>query len=164
MSSESPDMVVMAGALVGFARALNVNLREMPDGTGLALAELNVLGGIERGYDLSSTLVRTLMLDAPRVSRIVDGFTASGYVAREPDPVDRRRFRLRLTPLGADALARGRAELSAAMDDLLEGLTDEERSGLKQAVPGLRRVLSQRTALPNEDSAVTGSEARSVQR
>jgi MarR family transcriptional regulator, organic hydroperoxide resistance regulator len=160
MSRESADVVAMAAALIGCARTLNVSLRETPHGTGLALAELNVLGGIERGYDLSSTLVRKLLLDAPRVSRIVDGFTGSGYVVREPDPVDRRRFRLRLTPLGADSLARGRAELGAAMDDLLGGLTDEERSGLEQAVPGLRRVLAQRTALPDEDAAVTGSENR----
>jgi DNA-binding MarR family transcriptional regulator len=163
MSRESRDVVAMAAALVGFARTLNLNLRETPRGTGLALAELTVLAGIEMGYDLSSTLVRKLLLDAPRVSRIVDGFTASGYVAREPDPDDRRRFRLRLTALGVDSLARSREELSAAMEDLLGGLTDEERVGLEQAVPGMRRVLAQRTALPDEVAAVTGSETSSAQ-
>jgi DNA-binding MarR family transcriptional regulator len=128
-------------ALIGFARALNVRLRETPDGTGLALAELNVLGGIEKGHDLSTTLVRTLLLDAPRVSRIVDGFVASGYITRETDQDDRRRCRLRLTPSGIEVLARGRTELALAMEDMLRGLTDEERAGLERAVPGMRRVL-----------------------
>jgi DNA-binding MarR family transcriptional regulator len=128
-------------ALIGFARALNVRLRETPDGTGLALAELNVLGGIEKGHDLSTTLVRTLLLDAPRVSRIVDGFVASGYITRETDQDDRRRCRLRLTPSGIEVLARGRMELALAMEDMLRGLTDEERAGLERAVPGMRRVL-----------------------
>jgi DNA-binding MarR family transcriptional regulator len=128
-------------ALIGFARALNVRLRETPDGTGLALAELNVLGGIEKRHDLSTTLVRTLLLDAPRVSRIVDGFVASGYITRETDQDDRRRCRLRLTPSGIEVLARGRMELALAMEDMLRGLTDEERAGLERAVPGMRRVL-----------------------
>ena len=150
MSSERPDPIVTAAALIGFARALNARLRETPDGTGLALAELNVLSGIDKGYDLSSTLVRKLLLDAPRVSRIVDGFVASGYVVREPDPDDRRRCRLRLTPTGTEYLARGRSELAAAMEDLLGGLTAEERAGLERAVPGMRRALAGRTAPGND--------------
>ena len=142
MSAESPDAAAIAGALIGFARALNVRLRETPEGTGLALAELNVLSGIDKGYDLSSILVRKLLLDAPRVSRIVDGFVTSGYITREPDPDDRRRCRIRLTPSGSEYLARGRAELAVAMGDLLGGLTVEERAGLERAVPGMRRVLT----------------------
>lgn len=141
MSRETSDPVATAGALVGFARALNTRLRETPNGTGLALAELNVLGGIGKGYDLSSTLVRRLLLDAPRVSRIVETFVASGFITREPDPEDRRRCRLRLTSTGAEFLTRGRAELTLAMEDLLGGLTEEERAGLERAVPGMRRAL-----------------------
>lgn len=141
MEQDGSDRVTAAAAIAGFARALNMRLRETSEGAGLALAELNVLGGIERGDDLSSILVRKLLLDAPRVSRIVDSFVASGYVAREPDLDDRRRYRLRLTPAGADLLARGRARLAAAMDDLLAGLTEQERAGLERAVPGMGRVL-----------------------
>jgi len=157
MGREGLDPVATAGALIGFTRALGVRLREAPDGTGLALAELNVLGGIAKGYDLSSTLVRKLLIDAPRVSRIVEGFVASGYITREPDPDDRRRSRLRLTPSGADYLARGRAELSLAMEDLLGGLTEEERAGLERAVPGMRRVLAGRTAVGTDVAELAGS-------
>jgi DNA-binding MarR family transcriptional regulator len=142
MTQQPLDPVATAGALIGFARALNARLREAPNGTGLALAELNVLGGIAKGYDLSSTLARKLLLDAPRVSRIVEAFVERGYVTRESDPDDRRRCRLRLTPSGAADLARGRAELSQAMAELLGGLTEDERAGLEVAVPGMRRVLA----------------------
>jgi DNA-binding MarR family transcriptional regulator len=152
MTRESSDPVAIAGVLIGFTRALSARLREIPDGTGLALAELNVLGGIEKGYDLSSILVRKLLLDAPRVSRIVDGFVANGFVVREPDPEDRRRFRLRLTQSGAEHLAQARAELGAAMEELLGGLTDDERMSLLHAVPGMRRVVAGRIAVEDGSS------------
>lgn len=153
MPHDDSDLVDMAGALIGFARALNVRLRETPKGTGLALAELNVLGGIAKGYDLSSTLVRMLLLDAPRVSRIVDGFVVAGYVEREVDPEDRRRSRLRLTPAGLEKLSRGRQELAAAMDGLLNGLTEQERSGLEIALTGMRRTLTDRVTGDNSPTA-----------
>jgi DNA-binding MarR family transcriptional regulator len=146
VNDDVSDPITTAAALIGFTRALNTRLREAPQADGLTLADLNVLGGIDKGYDLSSTLVRTLQLDAPRVSRIVDGFVESGCVLREADPDDRRRSRLRLTPSGRERLARGRDVLAAAMEDLLRGLTAEERAGLKVAVPGMRRVLADRGA------------------
>src|SRR5918911_424738 len=98
MQAERIDSLTTAAALTGFARALNARLREAPG--GLTLADLNVLSGIDKGYDLSSTLVRRLLLDAPRVSRIVEGLVAEGYVRREADPDDRRRWRLRMTARG----------------------------------------------------------------
>ncbi|HEX6508028.1 MAG TPA: MarR family transcriptional regulator [Chloroflexota bacterium] len=143
MQAERTDSLATAAALTGFARALNARLRETP--RGLALADLNVLSGIDKGYDLSSALARRLLLDAPRVSRIVEGLVSEGYVQREADSEDRRRWRLRLTPSGVERLDRGRIELAAAMDDLLHGLSDEERDGLERAVPGMRRVLADST-------------------
>jgi DNA-binding MarR family transcriptional regulator len=144
MAGDRPDAAAIAGAVVGFARALNARLRETPEGTGLTFVELNVLAGIEKGFDLTSTLARRLVVDPPRVSRVVDAFAERGYITREPDPDDRRRTRLLLTPSGAECLARGRSELSAAMDDLLSGMTTEEREGLERAVPGMRRVRLER--------------------
>ena len=140
MAKERPDAAAIAGAVVGFARAINARLRETPEGTGLTFAELNVLAGIDKGYDLTSTLARRLVLDPPRVSRIVDTFAERGYITREPDAEDRRRTRLRLTPTGAECLARGRSELAAAMDDLLGRMSADERESLERAVPGMRRV------------------------
>ena len=141
MQAERTDSLTTAAALTGFARALNARLREAPG--GLTLADLNVLSGIDKGYDLCTTLVRRLLLDAPRVSRIVEGLVAAGYVRRAADPGDRRRCRLRLTPSGIERLETGRADLAAAMDTLLRGLTEAERDGLEGAVPGMRRVLEQ---------------------
>ena len=158
MQAERTDSLMTAAALTGFARALNARLRETSG--GLALVDLNVLSGIGKGYDLSSTLVRKLMLDAPRVSRIVEGLVAAGYVRREADSDDRRRCRLRLTPSGAERLERGQADLAAAMDDLLRGLSDEERAGLERAVPGMRRVLTTRADPVADGADRTGLEAR----
>jgi DNA-binding MarR family transcriptional regulator len=140
MKVERTDTLATAAALTGFTRALNARLRETSG--GLTLADLQVLSGVKKGNDLSSTLARALLLDPPRVSRIVEGLVAEDYLQREADPEDRRRCRLRLTPGGVERLEEGRAALAAAMDDLLQGLTGEERDGLERAVPGMRRVLA----------------------
>jgi DNA-binding MarR family transcriptional regulator len=112
------------------------------DGEGdLSLTDLSVLAGIERGFDLPSLLARTLHLDFARVSRVTELLHRLGYVAREIDPADRRRCRLRLTDAGRERLQRGRADLTRVMAGLGEGLTDDERAGLEQALDGVRRVL-----------------------
>jgi hypothetical protein len=46
-----------------------------------------------------------------------------------------------LTEHGSDTLAAGRATTRAAMESLLNGLTDEERGGLAVGLEGARRVL-----------------------
>src|SRR5579884_685320 len=125
METEDPA-VQTARVLIRLARLLNVRLRENPRGTGLALSEQNVLAGIDRGYDRPSVLARNLMLDMPRVSRIVERLHEDGYVRREVDPLDRRMSRLSLTPEGVAFLAQARAEVNQAMSNLLGGLTDEE--------------------------------------
>jgi DNA-binding MarR family transcriptional regulator len=51
-------------------------------------------------------LARAVVLSPTGMSRFVDRVEAAGYVAREPDPADRRALQVVLTDAGADVLRR----------------------------------------------------------
>jgi DNA-binding MarR family transcriptional regulator len=79
-----------------------------------------------------SGLAEATGVDAPYATLIVDSLEERGLVERQPDPADRRRKLVSLTPAGRDAVARvlriqlepppGFGSLSAAELDTLEQL------------------------------------------
>jgi DNA-binding MarR family transcriptional regulator len=79
-----------------------------------------------------SGLAEAIGVDAPYATLIVDSLEERGLVERQPDPADRRRKLVTLTPAGRDAVAEvlriqlepppGFCSLSAAELDLLEKL------------------------------------------
>ena len=79
-----------------------------------------------------SGLAEAIGVDAPYATLIVDSLEERGLVERQPDPADRRRKLVTLTPAGRDAVGRilkiqlepppGFGRLSAAELDTLEKL------------------------------------------
>jgi len=79
-----------------------------------------------------SGLAEAIGVDAPYATLIVDSLEERGLVERQPDPADRRRKLVTLTPAGRDAVAQvlriqlqpppGFGNLSAAELDTLEQL------------------------------------------
>jgi DNA-binding MarR family transcriptional regulator len=79
-----------------------------------------------------SGLAEAVGVDAPYATLIVDSLEQRGLVERQPDPADRRRKLVTLTPAGQDAVAQvlriqlepppGFASLSATELDALEKL------------------------------------------
>jgi DNA-binding MarR family transcriptional regulator len=79
-----------------------------------------------------SGLAEATGVDAPYATLIVDSLEERGLVERQPDPADRRRKLVSLTPAGREAVARvlriqlepppGFGTLSAAELDVLEKL------------------------------------------
>ena len=140
--STTPDALYYAGTLIRLVRALDQQLRAATGPDALTTTELGVLGQIDHGVDLPSLLARTLRLDPARVTHVADRLVARGYIVRAVDPRDRRCWRLHLTPLGRQRLEEGRADVRAAMEALLGGLTEEERSGLLRGLEGVRRLVA----------------------
>jgi DNA-binding MarR family transcriptional regulator len=140
--STTPDALYYAGTLVRLVRALDQQLRAATGPDSLTTTELGVLGQIDHGVDLPSLLARTLRLDPARVTHVADRLVARGYIGRAVDPRDRRCWRLHLTPLGRRRLEEGRADVRAAMEALLGGLTEEERTGLLRGLEGVRRLVA----------------------
>ena len=86
-----------------------------------------------------SGLAEAIGVDAPYATLIVDSLEERGLVERQPDPADRRRKLVTLTPAGRDAVAEvlriqlepppGFCRLSAAELDLLEKLVSRIMGG-----------------------------------
>ena len=66
---------------------------------GLTRAQWRALKAIRRDEGISqSALADRLELEAIAVGRVIDRLQEAGFVVRRPDPADRRRWRLHLTP------------------------------------------------------------------
>jgi DNA-binding MarR family transcriptional regulator len=86
-----------------------------------------------------SGLAEAIGVDAPYATLIVDSLEERGLVERQPDPADRRRKLVTLTPAGTNAVAQviriqrepppGFASLSAAELETLEGLVRRIAAG-----------------------------------
>lgn len=142
----SRDALSTARIYIRLVRLLAQEKRPDANDQPLTLAELSVLGQVDRGQTLPSTIARTLALDPARVTRITDHLHTLGYVQREVDPSDRRRCPLRITDEGVARVERGRSEFGAAMAAILARLTEEERAGLRVGTEGLARVLDEMRA------------------
>ncbi|MDF2993214.1 MAG: transcriptional regulator [Microbacterium sp.] len=77
-----------------------------------------------------SDIAEAVGVDQPRASRLVQQATQMGLVAREPDPDDARRTRVRLTPEGETLISRFRGRRRDAVRSALESFTDAERADL----------------------------------
>jgi DNA-binding MarR family transcriptional regulator len=64
---------------------------------------------IAAGADNASELGRRLSVSKQAAAKTIAVLQERGYVAREADPVDARRKRLQVTPLGFDVLRTGEA-------------------------------------------------------
>lgn len=58
---------------------------------------------VELGPQSQNLLGRATAMDAATIKGVVDRLTRDGLVATSPDPEDRRRLTVSLTPKGADA-------------------------------------------------------------
>jgi DNA-binding MarR family transcriptional regulator len=75
-------------------------------------------------------LAWSLLLPPPTVSQLVRHVEELGFLIREIDAADRRRFRLRLTPAGSAAVATGRELLAEVLERRLARLTSADQDAL----------------------------------
>ncbi len=94
------------------------------------------------GAMTANSVVERTAMDKVRVSRAVARLLAHERVTRRTDPDDRRRAILDLTPEGRAVYAKVVPMVLAVENELLSGLSTEERQLLDQVV----RKLEERTA------------------
>ena len=97
--------------------------------------------GKRRGGADTSELRRELGLDAGYLSRLVSGLEQDGLVARDRDPGDGRRQRVRLTATGEAAFADLDARSAGANRELLNGVPAPARRRLAAALATARAAL-----------------------
>src|SRR5262245_31920718 len=102
------------------------NLREL----GLELKELFLLAELDE-HPYPASLAEALLIPKPSVTVYVKSVEAAGFVKREIDGADLRRYKLSLTPEGRKAKTRGLALLTHAFGARMGRLTASQQSEFK---------------------------------
>jgi DNA-binding MarR family transcriptional regulator len=132
--SPSPDIEVaeFAGQLFfRLWRASHTRIAEALATVGLTPALfglLNALGAREGA--IQQELGAAMGIDRSTMVLLIDQLEAAGLAERRPCPTDRRAREVAITPKGRRALERGRAMARQVEDEVLGGLTEEERHEL----------------------------------
>jgi DNA-binding MarR family transcriptional regulator len=103
-------------------------LERQLDGLGLTLAQYRVLNLLADGSIASSRVADWLAVSPPSVTSVVDGLVARGFAGRRPDPADRRRQGLVLTPAGREALRAAEVAGDRLFEDLAATMGDDASS------------------------------------
>jgi DNA-binding MarR family transcriptional regulator len=106
------------------------------------LAQGAVLGSLDRiGPQSISDLAAGARVRPQSMAQTVHELEATGLVARNPDPNDRRRAFVSLTEAGIERLSADRAHREGWLARVIaEDLSPEERSLLHAVTPVLRRI------------------------
>lgn len=131
-------------------RASTSEYRERLAHLGLTARQATVILALEANPGLGLTaLAQAVGADQPTTSALVDRLVERGLLARQPDPLDRRRTSLRLVP-AATALADDIRRARAAMEERLVGVLGAVRA---RTLLNLLNELTER--LRQEDREVT---------
>ena len=127
------DLRVVIGQLV---RRLRAERRD------LSLAQVTVLGRLDRvGPCGVSDLAAGERVRPQSMASTVAALQAGGLVSRAPDPGDRRRVLIALTPAGREALAVDRRRREGWLADAIRGdLSPTEQRALADAAVLLARI------------------------
>jgi DNA-binding MarR family transcriptional regulator len=95
---------------------------------------------LNEGDMVMGELAATEKVQPPSMTRIVNGLEERGYVARHPDPRDRRQCLVTLTPAGREVILANRRRRDEWLTVRIAALDPAEREVLRQAVPILAKV------------------------
>jgi DNA-binding MarR family transcriptional regulator len=119
--------------------------RTSEDVLGMRLRQYMALSKVRDHPGISQQeLAEVMLFDPNAVVLLLNELEDLGYSVRRRDPEDRRRHIVELTETGRQALRRAEKGRASIEDELLRGLTAEEkatlRSLLTRALDGLVRV------------------------
>jgi DNA-binding MarR family transcriptional regulator len=116
---------------------------------GLGFRGLTALGVARRvGPVRVGDVAEHLGVDLSVASRLVAGLERDGYVAREPDPDDRRAHRIEITDAGTRVLREAHATMVAAFEDALGDWSESEVTSLADALARLREDFTGTAGIP----------------
>ncbi len=110
-------------------------------GEETTMPQFRVLSQIAEGPLTVSALARKRRVTLQAMGELVQGLVERGWIARTPDPKDRRQQLLDLTEHGRRHYERASARAIAQLAPLLAGLGEAEMTALQVALPALQRVL-----------------------
>src|SRR5713226_623383 len=126
---------------------LMVSVEELLRPAGLSWSKLFILLWLRAIQDAGeqglnpSELSGHLAVTRNTVSTLLGGLEQQGYVTREMDPEDKRRFVIRLTPAGWEAVERSSEPLFRHLQILLGSMNCEQRVALVHGLTELQRAI-----------------------
>jgi DNA-binding MarR family transcriptional regulator len=120
------------GSIVLLTRLARVVYRQSTvELVGMGLKELGALAYLRDNDQASQQgLFEALCIDANSCVLLLNELERQGYVERRRDPQDRRRHLVSITADGLGALERAEHAQGSIEDEVLHGLTSEERGTL----------------------------------
>lgn len=129
-----------------------VNRRSTPELLGQTLKELATLSFLRDFPETTQqSLTDGLCIDANYCVLLLNDLEEANYVERRRDPSDRRRHIVTMTDQGRKALHHAEAAQQTLEDEILVGLTSEERAKLALL---LRKALDGNAAATNAKDQV----------
>ena len=111
--------------------AFKTRALERIDREGFEPHHYGVLAIVAEGArQTQSTIADALALDPSRLVAVLDSLEDRGLVARQRDPLDRRRHVVSITPAGERELERLRAVAKQVEDEFFGPLSDDDRGRL----------------------------------
>ena len=132
-------------------RATHTRTAEVLGSVGLTpalFALLNVVGAREGA--IQQQLGSALGIDRSTMVSLIDQLESAALATRRPSATDRRAREIAITPKGRRLLERARGLISQVEDEVLGGLSADER---RELVTLLRRTLESAPAQPLWSSA-----------
>jgi DNA-binding MarR family transcriptional regulator len=105
----------------------------------LEMKEFFLLSALD-AHPNPAALARALLLPKPSVTFMIKRMEAAGYVRRELQSADLRKFHLTLTASGRRAMEKARAILDEAFGERLTRLTTAQRSELAKLLQRLSKA------------------------
>lgn len=105
--SEGPTLALLL--LGGWRRLVDEAVAELAERGFMDVRPAHdfAMRAIASGVDTASELGRRMAVTKQSAAKVIDVLLSRGYVDREPDPMDGRRKRLSVTPLGAQVMSEG---------------------------------------------------------
>jgi DNA-binding MarR family transcriptional regulator len=144
-----PSLLALRSYLAGrVTKVLRAEFERVLSERDLGSSDYGILVALgDFGVLSQQQLADRLDADKSHVVRLVDQLEARGLLTRTPDPTDRRRHRIDLTPAARKLLRQLRPSVERADDAALQALSSAERRTLSAL---LERVLD------SHDQAHTG--------
>lgn len=146
-SSDDPIAQDILRSIRQLVRGISIHSKSLQRDAGLTVPQVICLRAIEKLEDDAdeltvSNLSEAVQLSQATVSRILERLTASGLIARERDPRNRRRVSISLTKLGRRRLTNLPQPLQETFLRRLEKLSVEQRGELLASLRCLVDLMS----------------------
>ena len=151
---KSTDSISTAAAyrIHRLARLLKVHLsRWTQERLGVTQEQWFILFRLhERDGRTPSEMADEVLHDYPNITRLIDGLVKKGYVERRPNPDDRRKQNIFLTPVGKAQLAGALKEVTEVREDIYRDITAAEIEQMLLTMAKIERNAKRRLGMPTD--------------